>query len=195
MELDDFKGIKLPLAGNLAGNEDEIIMDLLKKVEANNTKQRKQAIYFGGLLVVMAVIYLALERNGDSLYSTGMLLLGVGFLSGAVYMFMKSRALKGSLYSLPVTEFLAVAEKRLTYFRLSDWLTIIPILLVLGAGGGMVLISRLLNYTSNLPLLISIWVVFFTGLIIFGYFAGRKNWEKEHGSLINEIRKIKADMP
>jgi hypothetical protein len=147
------------------------------------------------MLVMMAVIYLALERNGDSLYSTGMLLLGVGFLSGAVYMFMKSRALKGSLYSLPVTEFLAVAEKRLSYIRISDWLVIIPILLLIGAGGGIVFTSRLLNYTSNLPLLISIWVVFFAGLIIFGYFAGRKNWEKEHGSLINEIRKIKADMP
>jgi len=195
MELDDFKGIKLPLAENLVHNKDEIITDLQRKVEANNIKQRHQMFYFSGMLIMMAVVYLTLQRRGDALYSNGMILLSAGFISGAVYLFVKSRALKGSLYSLPVTEFLIAAEKRLTYFRLSDWLAIIPILLVLGAGGGMVLISRLLNYTSNLPLLISIWVVFFTGLIIFGYFAGRKNWEKEHGSLINEIRKIKADMP
>lgn len=194
MELDEFKGIKLPLTGNLADKEDEIIMDLLKKVEANYAKQRQQAIYFGGLLVTMAVIYLALKRNGDSLYSTGMLLLGAGFLSGAVYMFMKSRALKGSLYSLPVTEFLAVAEKRLSYIRITDWLVIAPILLALGIGGGMVLISRLLNYTDNLPLLIIIWAVFYCGLVAFGYFAGRKDWEKQHGGLLYEIRKIKADM-
>ncbi|MCK7539724.1 MAG: hypothetical protein MZV63_56850 [Marinilabiliales bacterium] len=42
-----------------------------------------------------------------------------GSYPGAVYLFMKSRALKESLYSLPVTEFLTAAEKRLTYFRLS----------------------------------------------------------------------------
>jgi hypothetical protein len=107
---------------------------------------------------------------------------------------MKSRTLKESLYSLPVTEFLTAAEKRLTYFRFRDWLVTSSILLLLGAGGGMVLISRLLNYTDNLPLLIAIWVVFFTGLVIFGYFAGRKDWEKEHGSLIKEIRKLKAEM-
>jgi hypothetical protein len=194
MELDDFKGIKLPLAENLAGNKDEIITDLQQKVEANNIKQRDKMLYFSGVLIMMAFVYLALHRRSDTLYSYGMILLGAGFISGAVYLFVKSRALKGSLYSLPVTEFLMAAEKRLTYFRLSDWLAIIPIFLVLGAGGGMVFISRLLNYTSNLPLLISIWVVFFTGLIIFGYFAGRRNWEKEHGSLIKEIRRIKADM-
>ena len=194
MELDDFKGKKLPLAGNFAGSEDKIITDLQQKVESANIKQRRKLIYFSGMLIMMAVVYLALHRRGDTLYNSGMLLLGAGFISGAIYLFMKSRALKESLYSLPVTEFLTAAEKRLTYFRFGDWLVTTSILLLLGAGGGMVLISRLLNYTDNLPLLIVIWVVFFTGIVVFGYFAGRKDWEKEHGSLIKEIRKLKADM-
>ncbi len=194
MELDDFKGKKLTVAGNFAGSEDKIITDLQQKVESANIKQRRKLIYFSGMLIMMAVVYLALHRRGDTLYNTGMLVLGAGFISGAIYLFMKSRALKESLYSLPVTEFLTAAEKRLTYFRFADWLVTTSILLLLGAGGGMVLISRLLNYTDNLPLLIVIWVVFFTGIVVFGYFAGRKDWEKEHGSLIKEIRKLKADM-
>ncbi len=194
MELDDFKGKKLTVAGNFAGSEDKIITDLQQKVESANIKQRRKLIYFSGMLIMMAVVYLALHRRGDTLYNTGMLLLGAGFISGAIYLLMKSRALKESLYSLPVTEFLTAAEKRLTYFRFGDWIVTTSILLVLGAGGGMVLISRLLNYTDNLTLLIVIWVVFFTGIVVFGYFAGRKDWEKEHGSLIKEIRKLKADM-
>ena len=194
MELDDFKGKKLTVAGNFAGSEDKIITDLQQKVESANIKQRRKLIYFSGMLIMMSVVYLALHRRGDTLYNTGMLVLGAGFISGAIYLFMKSRALKESLYSLPVTEFLRAAEKRLTYFRFADWLVTTSILLLLGAGGGMVLISRLLNYTDNLPLLIVIWVVFFTGIVVFGYFAGRKDWEKEHGSLIKEIRKLKADM-
>lgn len=192
MELDDFKGKKLPLAGDLSGREEKIITDLQQKVESANIKQRRKLIYFSGMLITMAVVYLALHRRGDTLYNTGMLLSGAGFISGAIYLFMKSRTLKESLYSLPVTEFLIAAEKRLTYFRFADWLVTTAILLLLGAGGGMVLISRLLNYTDNLPLLIIIWVVFFTGLVVFGYLAGRKDWAKEHGELIAEIKKAKA---
>jgi hypothetical protein len=192
MELDDFKGKKLTLVGNFAGNGDKIITDLQQKVESANIKQRRKLMYFSGMLITMAVVYFALHRRGDTLYNTGMLVLGAGFISGAIYLFMKSRALKESLYSLPVTEFLTAAEKRLTYFRFGDWIVTTSILLVLGAGGGMVLISRLLNYTDNLTLLIVIWVVFFTGIVVFGYFAGRKDWEKEHGELISEIRKAKA---
>jgi hypothetical protein len=194
MELDDFKGKKLPLAGNLSGREEKIITDLQQKVESANSKQRRKLIYFSVMLITMAVVYLALHRRGDTLYNTGMLLLGAGFISGAIYLFQKSRTLKESLYSLPVTEFLTAAEKRLTYFRRGDWLATTSILLILGAGGGMVLISRLLNYTDNLPLLIVIWVVFFAGLVVFGYFAGRKDWDKAHGELISEIRKAKASL-
>jgi len=194
MELDDFKGKKLTLAGNFAGSEDKITTDLQQKVESANIKQRRKLMYFSGMLITMAVVYFALHRRGDTLYNTGMLLLGAGFISGAIYLFMKSRALKESLYSLPVTEFLTAADKSLTYFRFGDWLVTTSILLLLGAGGGMVLISRLLNYTDNLPLLIVIWVVFFTGLVVFGFLAGRKDWEKAHGELISEIRKVKASL-
>ncbi|MCU0379339.1 MAG: hypothetical protein MUC78_13880 [Bacteroidales bacterium] len=192
MELDDFKGINLPQAENLTGNKDKVIKELQQKVEANYAKQRKQAVYFSAMLIIMAVVYLPLQRLGDTWYKTGIMLLGGGFISGAVYLFIKSRLLKGSLYSLPVIEFLTTAEKRLTYFRLTDWLVIIPIFLALGTGGGLVFISRLLNYTDRLPLLILIWVVFFIGLVIFGYFAGRGNWKRDHGALLSEIRKVRA---
>ena len=114
MELDDFKGKKLTVAGNFAGSEDKIITDLQQKVESANIKQRRKLIYFSGMLIMMSVVYLALHRRGDTLYNSGMLVLGAGFISGAIYLFMKSRALKESLYSLPVTEFLTAADKRLT---------------------------------------------------------------------------------
>jgi hypothetical protein len=35
-------------------------------------------------------------------------------------------------------------------------------------------------------------VVFFIGLVIFGYFAGRGNWKRDHGALLSEIRKVRA---
>jgi purine-cytosine permease-like protein len=64
----------------------------------------------------------------------------------------------------------------------------------LGTGGGMIFITRLLQYTDNFITLLLIWIVFFVSLSIFGFYASKKNWKKEYESLFEELQKFKESM-
>ncbi len=141
--------------------------------------------------IMLAVIYLAIVRTRSGPEATGFSLLGAGCAAGALYLYLRYKPLPAGIYSLPVTEFLEKAEKQISYFRLIDYLIVVPLFLLLGTGGGIVFVTRLLRYSDNLMLLLVIWILFFVSLCIFGYFAGRKNWEKEFGPLYMNIRKMK----
>ena len=58
----------------------------------------------------------------------------------------------------------------------------------------MVFITRLLRYTDNSTLLIIIWVLFFVSLCVFGFWAGRKNWQKEYGDIHRRIMEMKNEI-
>ena len=141
--------------------------------------------------IMLAVIYLAIVSTRSGPEATGFSLLGAGVAAGALYLYLRYKPLPAGVYSLPVTEFLEKAEKQISYFRLIDYLIVVPLFLLLGTGGGIVFVTRLLRYSDNLMLLLVIWILFFVSLCIFGYFAGRKNWEKEFGPLYMNIRKMK----
>jgi hypothetical protein len=80
------------------------------------------------------------------------------------------------------------------YLPIDQLLKIIPILVILGIGGGMVFIDRLIIYAINKELLLIIWICFFVGLCIFGYFAGKKDWAKTYGDLLSRISEAKKDL-
>ena len=90
--------------------------------------------------------------------------------------------------------FLEKAEKRLIFMQLYDWLVVIPLLALLGTGGGFVLVTTLSRYTSNIELLIVIWVIFFIALILFALTVSRKSWAREHSILLDEVRKIRISL-
>lgn len=194
MELDDFKTGKIPAGSNEVTYNQQEIEGLITRIQANFKKQKRVSIYFAVVLIAMAGLYFSIHEKGNPILNLGFALLSIGFILGALYLYLKSRLLSDAMYFLPLTEFLNAAEKRLQYMRLSDWLIVIPLLLLLGTGGGIVLVNRLLNYTDNLNLLIIIWVVFFTGLCVFGTWAGRGNWRREHGALLSEVMKLKETL-
>jgi len=49
----------------------------------------------------------------------------------------------------------------------------------------------LLKYTANDTLLIIIWVLFYISLCAFGFWAGKRNWQKTYGDLFEKITKMK----
>jgi hypothetical protein len=123
----------------------------------------------------------------------GYLMIGAGLIIGAAYLFIRYKSFSPGTYSLPITEFLQRAEKKISYFNLTDYLIIIPILLFLGTGGGLVFVTSLLEYNDNSVLLIIIWIIFFLALSVFGFLAGRKNWEKDYGPLFQKIIEMKSN--
>lgn len=189
MELDDFKNRKTK-------NNDEksienlnidIVVDSLKKSEKSQKIKTFAMISF---LVTLAVIYLSIQQRSTGNAQLGFALCGIGFLMGATYLYFRYRSLPAKFYNLNIEEVLKKSHKRLEYLKKSDYLIITPILMILGTGGGLILTDRLLRYTDKLALIIAIWVVFFTLLCIFGFFAGKKSWEKEHGKLYREIDEL-----
>lgn len=197
MELDDFKKSNLKHDGNeieTSLNHDSRTDQFLELIKTKIKNQRKKSLMWISFLLMLSVIYISVSARMDSLTSIGYHLCVIGFTLGAIYLYFRSRPLTNSIYTLPVLDFMDKAEQKINYMNLTDWLIVVPLLLILGAGGGMILITRLLNYTDNITLLIIIWIVFFTSLSIFGFIAGKKNWKKEYGQLLNDLHDLKKTL-
>lgn len=190
MELDDFKNIFNRNAVELPGegkNREERIGSVIEAFRTEEAKYRKLSIFWAGFLVILSLFYFSRFISDSNLFSAGMMIIGAGLVMGAIYLWKLSRPLPDSTWSLPPVKFLSLAEKRMRYFPPADLFKVMPILIVLGIGGGMVLASRLLLYTDNLTLVVTIWIIFYLGLCLFGFWAGMKDWKKKYGELIRRI--------
>lgn len=191
MELDDFRTVnKLSINGGKTIN-DEHIEKLFIKIRENFAKQKKTAIIVAVFNLSLAIVYTALWNKDDLLNNIGLTLLCAGFVTGSLYAFFKSRRLNDSIYSLPLVSFLRQTERKLEFMTLFDWLVVTPALALLGTGGGFILVDRLSRYTTNTELVVAIWVAFFIALIIFAFTVSKKDWAKERGALLDEVREIR----
>lgn len=190
MELDDFKMKKVEYPGSEPESEtvhEERVDNLISSFRSHQKKQRKKVIAMVVALTSLAIIYISAIIHKTGLNALGYLMIGAGFIIGASYLFIRYIIFSRGTYSLPITEFLLRAERKISYFNLTDYLVVIPLLLILGTGGGLVFVTTLLKYTDNSVLLIIIWTIFFLAVSVFGFLAGRKNWEKEYGPLFRKI--------
>ena len=144
--------------------------------------------------ICIAVIYLAALRKDDFYYNLGLTLICAGLALSALYLYSKSKLLSDSLYTLPLLSFLSGAEKRLRFMRPWDWFVVIPLLILLGTGGGLVFTLRLSHYIGNPEFLIVMWILFFTGLVVFSFIVSGKDWAKEHGKLLDEVMNIRQNL-
>lgn len=194
MELDDFKKKKLSYTGseteNITGSEARVD-NMIYIFRSYEKIHRRKVIAMIAIETILAIIYMSGIIHQTGLTALGYSMLGAGCITGAAYLYIRYKTFSSETYTLPITEFLLRAERKIRYFNLTDYLIIIPILLFLGTGGGLVFVTRLLNYTDNLVLLIIIWIIFFLALSVFGFLAGRKNWQKEYGSLFQKIVEMK----
>jgi len=204
MELDDFKNKNLAQTTNENGSgitDNSVIDHFLESFKANIKVQRKKAITWALFLLVLGLIYISRSifySSGndklDNLTSIGFGLSTIGFILGALYIYLKYKSVPDSFYAMPVSDFINKVEKSLNFMNLIDWLFIIPLLLIIGTGGGIIFITRLLHYTDNFTALITIWIVFFISLSIFGFLASKKIWKKEYASLFEEFQEFKKAM-
>ena len=196
MELDDFKKKHRKASNVFYGNgskEEERVNSLIEQFKSVQKIQRRESIIWAGILITLAVVYLSLQGHQTGLINLGLIMIGTGFILGSVYFYFRYKPVSPISYSLPMIEFLSLAEKKLNYLNLADWFVIVPLLIILGTGGGFIFTESLLNYTDNLTLLIVIWILLFLLLLLFGFWAGKKNWDKEHGVLINKFTEMKRN--
>jgi len=194
MELDDFKKKKeqTTVKPTTEDKEFEERMNLLICLfESDQKRQRRISIFWAAILLMLSFSYLSLKRLHAGLSDAGVLITITGFILGAAYVYFRYKPLDPLSYSLPVPEFLSKAKNKLAFLNLTDWFIIITLLMILGTGGGFILIESLLKYTDNLTLLIIIWIIFFISLCIFGFWAGKRNWKKNYGDLLEKIAEMK----
>jgi hypothetical protein len=195
MELDDFKKKDrhkkdFTITDDKSINERiDSMIDLFRSYEKN---QRKKVLYIVILNFSLAVVYLSGMAYQKGLTALGYFILGMGCFGAVLYILVRYRPLSPKCYSLPLKEFVERAERKVSYLNTIDYFILIPLLGLLGIGGGLVFTTRLLRYTDNSSLLIIIWVLFFVSLCIFGFWAGKKNWQKEYGDIHSRLMKMKS---
>lgn len=190
MELDDFK--KKDKQNREFGTADNHrIDDMINLFRSYEKNQRKKVLYIMVLNLSLAAIYTTIMTSQNGMAQLGYFILGMSCFGAVLYLWFRYRPLSPKSYSLPLREFVERAVRKVSYFNTIDYIILIPLLGFIGTGGGMVFITRLSRYTDNRTLLIIIWVLFFISLCVFGFWAGRKNWKKEHGDIHGRIVKMK----
>jgi len=197
MELDDFKKKErqkkdFDIVDDHISNER--INSMIDSFKSYQKKQRRKVIHIIVINCSLAAVYIANMASREGMEALGYFILGMGCIVAVLYLFLRYKPFSAKTYSLPMKEFLDIAERKVSYFSPVDYFILIPLLAFLGTGGGMVFITRLLRYTDNSTLLIIIWVLFFVSLCVFGFWAGRKNWQKEYGDIHRRIMEMKNEI-
>jgi hypothetical protein len=159
----------------------EMLIELFRKSEKKQARMRI-------MLIMLFILYTALAASQTGATATGYRLCGLGFVLGAAYLYFRYRPLPANAYTLPIMVYLRKAEKQLRYLTTVDYFIILPLLVIIGIGGGLILTGGLSNYTDRIDLLTGIWVIFFTGLCIFGFWAGRKTWIRDYSKIHDNVR-------
>lgn len=197
MELDDFK-LKVKPAGlpgqDGAPDSQSGINGLIEELKAADSKGRRATIYFMIILFVLLGAYasrLAIYRGPMVI---GYELLVFGFVLILIYFFWKLMLIRKIDYAGPAMTFLKNAERRYTFLPPAEWFIIIPILAILGTGGGFIVYFSFIKYFEDVTIPVMIYIVFFISLVIFGTWASKKNWRKENGQILEKIRKMRQEM-
>lgn len=197
MELDDFK-IKEGPAG-LAGKEETLhhqpdIYGLINELKAADKKSRRAMSQFIIVIFVLTGFYFSRLAIYRGPLSIGFELLVIGFTLILVYFISKLMLIRKIDYTAPALTFLKKAEKRYTFIPLSEWFFIIPILAIVGTGGGFVVYYSFLKYFDDVTIPLVIYIAFFIFVIFFGLWASKKNWKKDQGLILERIKKMRQEI-
>jgi|WetSurMetagenome_2_1015567.scaffolds.fasta_scaffold238690_1 hypothetical protein len=194
MELDDFKKRKKdptvvdPNHTEINRKADELITIF----KSYDEKQKRISVAFMVINFSFGAIYFTNLARQTGIVQLGYFIGGIGFIAAAVYIYLRYKPLPPSCYSLPLTEFLARAEKKLRFFNPADYVIISVLLAVFGTGGGLIFVGLLHKYTDKTVMLSAIWIIFYICLVVFAFWAGLKNWKKEYGSLLQRIDEMRS---
>jgi hypothetical protein len=197
MELDDFK-LKVKPA-EIPGQEDKPVNlsgvdGLVEELKAADSKARRSVSRFMNIIFLLLGFYLSRLLIYRGPLFIGYELLVIGFVLILVYFFWKLLLLRKIDYTAPSMTFLKKAERRYTFIPLSEWFLIIPILAILGTGGGFVVHHSFLKYFEHTTIPLLIYIVFFIFVIFFGLWASKKNWKKDQGIIMEKIKKMRREM-
>lgn len=193
MNLDEFKslsrGVTAPAA---ASSSDKNLAPFITEMRARDQQERRR-------LMGMALVYLSvgIVFTGAALgRSPGSRLIGVGFVLVALCAGLKGRWFGRVNYAAPAREFLDAAARRYQFWRATDLLYVIPLLLIMFVGGGLTVwrIAQQYFSESHIPLTLAAYVVFVAAVCVFGFVQGRKLWQQKRAGLLEDIHRRQLEL-
>lgn len=193
MNLDDFKSLtKGVTAPASASSGDANLRSFIAELRARDQRERHRLL---GMALIFFSVGVVVAASGKA-YWPGTCLTGVGIILVAGYMRLKGRWFGRVDYTAPAQEFLAAAAKRYRFWPAEDIVVALPLLLILGVGGGLTVWQIALRYLgqNGTFLALSGYVAFFAGVCVFGWIAGRKQWRRESAALLAEIERRQREL-
>ncbi len=193
MNLDDFKSLaKGVTAPASAVSSDAKLGGFIAEMRVRDQRARQRVLGMAVTLFAVGSTFIATGRAERP----GAALTGVGIVFVAAFMGLKGHQFGRVNYAAPAQEFLAAAAKRYQFWRAEDAWFAIPLLLVLGMGGGLTVWLAARKYLGDRGAVVALvaYIAFFIGLCVFGWIVSRKDWQKENAGLLAEIRRRQADL-
>lgn len=193
MNLDDFKDLtKHVTAPKVAPSSDAKLGGFIAEMRVRDQRARQRVLGMAIILFAVGSTFIATGRADRP----GAALTGVGIVFVAAFMGLKGHLFGRVNYAAPAQEFLAAAAKRYQFWRAEDTVFAAPLLLTLGAGGGLTVWLTAIKYLGDRGARFTIlgYLVFFVGLCVFGWIVSRKDWRKENAALLEEIRRRQLEL-
>jgi phosphoglycerol transferase MdoB-like AlkP superfamily enzyme len=144
-------------------------------------------------MVMFIVIYSGAQSLQKEEIKSGYGILIVGFSLILFYLFRKLLRNKKIDYSAPTITFLKNAEKRYRFMPFLDVVITIPLLALLITGGGIIVKESFTRYFPGSFLPLVIYLIFMAGVVAFGFWASYRNWLRDKGEILEEIRKMRKE--
>lgn len=196
MELDDFKNMGKDVKPAWIGDEKITqgeLDTLIEALKANDIKDRKRIISFIIIIGMFIAIYSGSFAIQKETMRPGYALLILGFVLILFYFFRMFIRNKNVDYSAPTITFLRKAEQRCRFMNPIDWMISVPLMALLITGGGMIVDVSFARYFPGSILPLVIYLIFMAGVVGIGFWASHRNWQRDKGHLLGEIRKMKKD--
>jgi hypothetical protein len=196
MELDDFKNIgKSQKAPEFTGDKSntEPMETFINELKLQDEKQRKAILLLLGIFTMFVVVYSGTFSLQKGDMKAGYALLVFGFVLVLGYMFRKFHLISKVDYTAPATVFLQKAEKRYRFMTLADWVVTLPLLALFIIGGSLIVHGSLTKYFGDSIIPVAVYLLIMACAVGVGFWAGRKNWKKQHEATLEKIREMKRE--
>jgi hypothetical protein len=196
MELDDFKNTAMPdkePGSDMGKSKMEGLDSFIEELKAADAKDRKNTRMFIIILGLFVVIYSSSLIRFNGTMRDGFATLVLGFALALSYLLWRYRQMKKIDYSAPSVRFLGEASQRYRFMRPVDWIITVPLLLILIAGGGILVYVSFLKYFGPSPWPLAIYSVFMAAAIYVGFRASIRIWKQDKKGILEKIRKMQQE--
>jgi hypothetical protein len=156
-------------------------------------QERKALLGLVVMFFIFVTIYIAQLNRQAGIMKAGYAFLAGGFVLSLLYFYQKYQSNKKISYTEPVVSFLKAAESRYALWTTKELLISIPLVAILGFGGGLVVYGSFDKYFPGSPVPVIIFCLVYGAAIFIGFLAGKKQWEKSKKPVYEKIRQLRKE--